>query len=393
MKEGETEISATLSPPWEPLSALLTCQPLAPTASVRRRVRLQPLPLQSGDILPDLLSADSPVDYDKLWKQFKNEFADFAEENVFASAEMTTILSLLHKYTSSMPAETATHQQNLAAPFDISLYMHLKTTAAIAACLHDNLSDDEIDALWRDDTAPSQRGLFALVKGDISGTQDFLYLLTSSGAARGLRARSFYLQLLTETIARWILRKAELSEINLLFAGGGHFYVLWPYSKTAEYIDEWRQKISATLWQAHRGDLYLNLGLVRITPDDFEENEAGGESQFAQKWSEVTRQMASHKQRKWLELGAENMQDYFFAPQEKGGTKEICDVCHFEGKMVFEKESETGKCERCREFEKLGKELRAPQYMITISRALARFIRFSRRIAKESWIWRATAAI
>ena len=40
--------------------------------------------------------------------------------------------------------------------------------------------------------------LFLLYSLDLSGIQDFIYTITSDGALKALRARSFYLELLTE---------------------------------------------------------------------------------------------------------------------------------------------------------------------------------------------------
>jgi len=369
MRELPTETQNPLSPPWEPLSALLTCQPLAPSPKTRKKISLQSLPLQSDDIFPSDLGPDNAADYATLWDQFEAEFSRFVDGREFEPGDIGTLLSLLHKFTSCMPAQTVPFQQNPKSeehPLDVSLYHHLKTTAAIAACLDQQLEDHEIDALLQKEKTMTQRPLCALVKGDISGTQDFLYLLTSDGAARGLRARSFYLQLLTETIANWVLRQIELSETNLLFAGGGHFYVLLPFTKTKDGIDAWRKEISEKLWAAHRGDLYLNLGLAEISYDDLIESEDKGESKFAEKWSQATADVSARKQRKWLEI-AEQMQSDLFSAQEIGGTDSVCDVCRFEGEIVVDDENGTAKCQRCRAFELLGRDLRNPQFMVTIT--------------------------
>jgi len=369
MRELPTETQNPLSPPWEPLSALLTCEPLAPSFKARKKISLQSLPLQGEGIFPSEYKPDDAVKYATLWDQFEAEFARFVGERKFELGDVGTILSLLHKFTSCMPAQTLPFQQNPKSeehPLNVSLYHHLKTTAAIAACLDQQLEDPEIDALLRENEEMTQRPLCALVKGDISGTQDFLYLLTSDGAARGLRARSFYLQLLTETIANWVLRKVGLSEINLLFAGGGHFYVLLPFTKTEKQIDEWRKDISEKLWEAHRGDLYLNLGLAEISYNDLIESKGKGESRFAGKWTQASADVSARKQQKWLEI-ADKMHRAFFTAQEIGGVEARCAVCQFEGEIVIDEENETPKCQRCRAFEQLGRDLRSPQFMVTIT--------------------------
>jgi CRISPR-associated protein Csm1 len=369
MREGAAETDFTQSPPWEPLSALLTCQPIAPTAGVRKRISLQTLPLQTTDMFPIELCPDEDAFYKKLSEQFQMEFSRFVNNREFESHDIVTIMSLLHKYLTCMPAQTVSWQrmpEDEKTPLDTSLFLHLKTTAAIAACLNEQLTDAEIDALLREDKEMSKRPLCALVKGDISGTQDFLYLLSSDGAARGLKARSFYLQLLNDTIAQWILRQTGLSEINLLYVGGGHFYLLLPFEKTSKSIERWRERISEILWHGHQGDLYLNLGYVPVASEDFLQSESGDESRFAQKWAEVNIEISLQKQRKWLGAGEAGMISSHFTPQEVGGAEARCDVCQFEGNLEID--NETLKCQRCRAFEELGKALRNPKYMISVQR-------------------------
>jgi len=97
----------------------------------------------------------------------------------------------------------------------------LPVTAAIAACLvAEGYSDDELRQLRSGCVEIRQKPRFLLLKGDISGMQDFIYTVTSKGAAKGLRGRSVYLQLLTEVIANWILRRLILPFVNLLYQGG-----------------------------------------------------------------------------------------------------------------------------------------------------------------------------
>ena len=67
-------------------------------------------------------------DYRKLWSEFKLEF-EYIQANTYrAFAE--TLLNLLYKYTSTVPSSTINFP-------DVSLYDHLKTTAALAVCLYD----------------------------------------------------------------------------------------------------------------------------------------------------------------------------------------------------------------------------------------------------------------
>ena len=92
-----------------------------------------------------------------------------------------------------------------AKPPDVSLFDHLKTTCAIASCLFETKSENK----------------FLLIKGDISGIQDFIYKLASpeeafKGMSKRLRGRSFYLTLLNETFAYYLLKELKLPITNSL---------------------------------------------------------------------------------------------------------------------------------------------------------------------------------
>lgn len=158
--------------------------------------------------------------YCTLWnKIFLPDFEGIPQrspESLFDS-----LYYLLMKCASFMPSAAY-----LTVP-DISLFNHLKTTCAIADCLLKNNGEEE----------------FLLVGGDISGVQKFLYTLSSKGAAKSLKGRSFYLDLLTETLAKYIVRNLELSKANILFCGGGHFYILAP-GNSAKKITALRKVIS-----------------------------------------------------------------------------------------------------------------------------------------------------
>ncbi|MCS6804232.1 MAG: type III-A CRISPR-associated protein Cas10/Csm1 [Acidobacteriota bacterium] len=346
--------------------------------------KLLALSLNRQVLMPGRDESGSAEAYQTLWQAFTNEVTRVPP------GDIPTLLAVLRKYTWAIPSDT----RYKTIP-DISLYHHLKTTAAIAACLvRARLEEREVQTLYgalshryfKQPSTPTEdelvnRPLCALAKGDISGTQDFLYLLTSSGAARGLRGRSFYLQLLTEVIAAWILRQFALPMTNLLFAGGGHFYLLLPYRETAERFDNLRQQISQRLWKAHKGDLSLTVDYVPVAAVDFLEHDAGGNA-FAHKWDEVSRRVNERKQRKWRELDGNEMMLTLFTAQQLGTTaEEMCQVCHGEWRQGRD-EMDDGirKCRRCYQFEGLGQLLREPTYLVLFT--------VPEREPPDPWDWR-----
>lgn len=331
---------------------------------------LRPLQLDRETLFPQPNATTSAQQYTQMWQKFVHELQRIP------SPEARTLQALLYKYLWCAPSDRS--YQTIP---DVSLYSHLVSAAAIASCLtRAQLSETDLQTL-RDalqqlnrtrneaSLSPShrqavQRPLALLVKGDISGTQQFLYLLTSSGAARGLRGRSFYLQLLTEAIADWILRRLNLPGTSCLYVGGGHFYLLVP-SADEPHLPELARQVAQKLWDAHQGDLSLNLGWVAVAPLDFISREQGGRG-FADKWGEVSAQIQQRKDRRWMEMGVEAMAQRLFTPRQTGTTAEqMCQVCHGEWQQGVDRMDEgVRKCRRCYAFEELGRQLRDPEYLV-----------------------------
>ena len=96
------------------------------------------LPVESLSLhkrcFPQSGKSEGDPDYSKLWEQFLNEFK-FIQANTY-HAFSETLLNLLFKYTTCIPASTINFS-------DVSLYDHLKTTAALAVCLYDVRQSEE----------------------------------------------------------------------------------------------------------------------------------------------------------------------------------------------------------------------------------------------------------
>lgn len=315
---------------------------------------LKPLALAADVIFPRApLAEESAVRqaYAGLWEAFIREVETLAQahqEVQELSVYLESLLLLLQRYTWCVPSA---YYRSLP---DVSLYDHARTTAALAVCL-DEQPEAMLDALLHD---PEQgdEPVALLVGGDISGVQDFIYTITARGATSALRGRSFYLQLLTEALARYVLRELELPITNLLYQGGGNFYLLARPSDQAR-LEEIHQKISRILLAHHRGELYLALGAEPLRAADF------FWGQIAQKWEQLARHQQQAKQRRFSDLGETLV--YLFSPQGEGGTEhKECNVCGREHADIQEdQEREVRKCRPCREFEALGKDLRTAEFL------------------------------
>jgi CRISPR-associated protein Csm1 len=265
---------------------------------------------------------------------------------------------------------------------DVSLYDHSRMTAALAACLSD-FDQSKVDSLlgavtrnFQDKPTNGDEQLLAqpvalLVGGDISGVQDFIYTITNKGATSALRGRSFYLQLLTEAATRFVLRELGLPYTNLIYGGGGNFYIL-ARATDKDRLNEVRQKLSRILYKHHQGDLYIAIEGIPLAAKDFmrpkDKNPDGTEKRhpLSEKWGELARQVAVVKNQRFAELSAEELK-VLFTPQGHGGNEdEQCQVCGREytpGEQDTQDEKDKGKCAACLSYEDLGRDLRDAQYI------------------------------
>lgn len=184
--------------------------------------------------------------------------------------EVNSLLNLLEATTSSVPSTT-----NMAQLRDISLYDHAKTTAGIAACVLEYLSENGVcdfrKALFskQESARYYDEPMFLLYSCDMSGIQDFIYNISGSGALKQLRARSLYLDVLLEHVVDELLERLDLCRANLLYAGGGHAYILLPNTAEAkECVTRFDSELCSWFVEHYRTDLYLASAWVECSAND-----------------------------------------------------------------------------------------------------------------------------
>jgi CRISPR-associated protein Csm1 len=213
---------------------------------------------------------------------------------------------LLHKYAWAIPCSYG--------EAGISLFEQWKTVSALVFAS---------GALWRE--GPDRE--LTLIGGDIPGIQDFVYTITSKGAAKGLRGRSFFIQLLGDAIIQRIVAELELSTANVIYNAGGNFMVLGPSlaretggQTTEQRLGYLQQTAQAALLDVFRGDLAMCLAWTPLRIDQV------GTNEFADPVSRVLKQrIAENKRRRFAEVAREKWLPLFGA-QGKPGNR-YCIIC------------------------------------------------------------------
>ena len=189
----------------------------------------------------------------------------------------------------------------------------MKTTAFLSVALFDYYSENENLTIPLADTCKP----FVLLGGDISGIQDFIYDIPSEGAAKQLKARSFYLHIITETIVRNILKDFNLLQINVVYSSGGNFYILVPNLKELDdKIQNLNRRINEQLRRVHGTDIYLAMGYNEISIKNLKQKECSNslnsEKCLSQIWDDlISEKIFKVKNQRYLSSIKEKYDEYF----------------------------------------------------------------------------------
>lgn len=295
---------------------------------------------QASAIMPLLPRPDGLTDsYRKLWQAMQRQLVELPGDAAPDLRE-AGYLGLLQRYTWAMAAPGG-------GDTDISLFDYTRVQAALAVCLAEHSTEQSEVAL--------------LIGGDVSGVQDWLYTIGSEGAAKSLRGRSVYLQLLSEIIAQWLLDSLELPSCNLLYAGGGNFYILAPLNAAAR-LDVLQVELTQRLLKMHDGALYVALGHTKLTRAELEQQEIG------KAWGRVNAEMSLRKRRRFAELTDNEMAQAIGSPLAgTGKPKDSCRVCRrpiCQDEKPAPNEDEERACQLCDSFEDLGNRLPNADFLV-----------------------------
>jgi CRISPR-associated protein Csm1 len=167
-------------------------------------------------------------DYKPLLEAFKTAFEKTLTGISDISKLTAKVYYLFYKYLWSVPSSTYDREKGAYHYPDISLFDHSRGVSAIATSLVTEYNLKQIKE--------GKESQLILLEGDISGIQKFLFGVRNvKGVAKRLRARSFFLALLPELIASYILEKLGYNPtVNTLYASAGKFQLLIGYEEGIE---------------------------------------------------------------------------------------------------------------------------------------------------------------
>lgn len=266
--------------------------------------------------------------YEKLWAEFCEEFAQLPTDSFNGFSE--SLVYLLKKYTWSIPSNT----MDMA---NVSLYEHLKTTAAFVYCFYLYREENPAAFRWDGSKVALDNNVkpVILLGGDVSGIQKYIYSISSQEAAVSLKGRSFYIQLLIDSVIQRIISHPDIDATlaQVVYSSGGKFYMLLPNtSKVLAAIADLHKEFDRWLWSEHKGSLLLNLDYIAFSYDvkskRFIFEGSNDNSTIGDLWRVLAEKLASRKGKKFESI-IKDMS--LFIPKEISVEAKVCALTGVEG--------------------------------------------------------------
>ncbi len=242
------------------------------------------------------------------------------------AALLTTLDTILKRHLWCVPADSSPGQ-------DVSLYDRLKITAAVAYCLQAGSEEKEP---------------YLLLTADFSGIQTYIFAVARTsvkGVAKRLRARSFLVDAMIQTLAYHICDVTEAPYGNILMLSGGKFYLLLP--NTAEVrgrVEALAEETAANLYRRFAGEIAVNMAWLPLGDEGLQKDYSGTITELSQR-------LRREKNRAFRTVltGEEGWREEAFILADDLANKHACHSC---GKALIAVGRDV--CDQCRLQEQLG---------------------------------------
>lgn len=320
-----------------------------------------PLQLLNADLPMNMPVSDRPLashgKYAGIVETLSANFKEIPPQEM----QGNELLRILEDTLSYVPSSTAKGEV-----CDISLFDHVKITAAVAAALLRYMQQhgmaDYKDFCYTHGLENRKKDTLLFISADFSGIQKFIYRVQTKGAMRMLRGRSFYLTMMMEHIIDEILEKLSLSRANLIYSGGGHFYMMADNSEATKEILEYAfHSVNERLLHDYGTSLYVAAGWVPFSAEEL----LSGKEKKDNIFRRVNRVIAEKKQSRYSAEQVADMIDEDSALNAIEPGMRECALCHrsldasqLEDYVVPGQEEEKIQvCPACNGMYRLGKDI------------------------------------
>ena len=263
----------------------------------------------------------------------------------FTEDYFDSILNVLEATLSFIPSST-----NMKEVADISLYDHMKMTTGFASCIYHyltthNRTDYRQDLFKHADSFYREKA-FILASFDLSGIQEFIYTITSSGAHKQLRSRSFYLDMISEWIVDSSLTTCSLPRANIMYAGGGHAYFILPNTpEVRDKLNRTEEAFNAFFLEQFSTKLFVAFGATEFAATEVMQGNTL--ATYRAIFQKVSQQISEKKVQRYT--------PDVLIKMNRGGKKigRECAVCHTVDRLM----DGENKCYLCAALENFSKDI------------------------------------
>lgn len=270
---------------------------------------------------PDSASgrAEAEKEYQELFSRFITELEQLLHRDTDVELWFDHFESLMMRYTSHIPSARAGN----TVP-DVSLYDHLRTTAALAAAIY--LFHRDTGTLTEESVRSYGDRKFLLVSGDFRGIQNYIFARSGSSSrfrSKILRGRSFSVSLYSELAADMLCRKIGVPGTSVVLNAAGKFTIIAPNTDLAKQaVSETEALINQWLAGIAYGETVISISTVEASSNDFVSQE------FHNLWDRICTAADDKKCRGIdLEVHGGAVENYLHSFTNRPGGPALCPIC------------------------------------------------------------------
>ncbi|MDR1975714.1 MAG: type III-A CRISPR-associated protein Cas10/Csm1, partial [Campylobacteraceae bacterium] len=297
-------------------------------------------------------------EYTPLWEKFEKEF-EVIKEHGNSSTDSFTIDYLLKKYTSFIPSSTSfSINGREAKKANIPLYDHARATAIFASAiykLYKNGNQNIINHYQGKQNDIEQKDLL-MICGDFFGIQNFIFdSVPAAKAAKILRAKSAYIQILTKIFAFYIIEKLGLSYQSIITTNAGKFEILGVNDdESLEKLQKIQDEINDFFVEKYFGETGVGVSFVPCSLADFIVERRYKNALRPR----IDKAVEAVKFKKFDLLRKNPIMNY----DEGIDNQTLCPYCN--KRKVEKDDSDEERCDICGNFIKIGEHLAKDRYLV-----------------------------
>jgi len=304
------------------------------------------------------------IGYKKLWDEFIKDLQKLYKfENYPEHLKIQALDYLLKKYTSFIPSATAfKYKDRKITKPNIPLYEHLKTTSIFASAIASmsEKTQEKVLTYYKDKKDTLDEQVFLVIAGDFFGIQDFIFdEVKAKFAAKVLRAKSAYIQLLIKVLSYYVCEKLGISHYSIISTHAGKFEILAPNEKgIIDKLKELQKELNEYFVEEFFGITGVGIAFEKASIGDFILE--GQYQKLREKLAERVEEI------KFKKFGLDETGYKLFEIDKDLNNQNLCEFCL---KRKGKKEEEYVICNSCRRFVTLGKKLAKYNYLAITKKA------------------------